>query len=257
MAVFARPILRAGILPAFLCSPMCSTTFSPLWSASGHTPFYLRGTPGKTANLSNPGLCSADTSGPTLLSDSSCLISTPDHSSGTSSESQIKAQLGARACWHHHHPRPVYRGLSIPGLWCHEQKCCHVKGEVYAFISMSACFCQTLWSTVFFLTTRRIQEDEGGSHNLIPHAFSQYYCLPTAQDLQDLLNPDCGSSLYEQDRTVLGMCVMLASGCCSLLFFLRCGRFWASAPAPLSSPWSRCRRGSTRWETPARWSSSG
>lgn len=57
------------------------------------------------------------------------------------------------------------------------------------------------------------QEDERGSHSLIPHAVSQYYCLPTAQDLQDLQNPDCGSSLYEQDKTLLGMCVMLASGC--------------------------------------------
>lgn len=47
----------------------------------------------------------------------------------------------------------------------------------------------------------RIQEDEGGSHSLIPPAVSQYYCLPTAQDLQDLQNPDCGSSLYEQDKT--------------------------------------------------------
>lgn len=50
------------------------------------------------------------------------------------------------------------------------------------------------------------QEDKGGSHSLIPHAVSQYNCLPTAQELQDLQNPDCGSSLYEQDKTLLGMC---------------------------------------------------
>lgn len=36
---------------------------------------------------------------------------------------------------------------------------------------------------------------------MIPHAISQYY-----QDLQDLQNPDCSSSLYEQNKTQLGMC---------------------------------------------------
>lgn len=55
--------------------------------------FYLWGMPSKTAKLSNPGLCSTDASGPTLLSESGCLISTPDRSSGTSADSRIKAQL--------------------------------------------------------------------------------------------------------------------------------------------------------------------
>lgn len=148
------------------CAALLSLHCGP-WA--GIRLFYLWGRPRKTARLSNPGLCSADTSGPTLLSDSGCLISTPDRSSGTSSESRIKAQLGAQACWHHHHPRPVYRALSIPGRWCHEQKCYRVKGEVYVFISMWACVTCAFGKQCSCLPQR-------GSHTLIPNTISPYYC---------------------------------------------------------------------------------
>lgn len=42
---------------------------------------------------------------------------------------------------------------------------------------------------------------------------------------------------------------------CVVLF--RCVRFWAVVPVQLSFLWSRCRRGSTKWETPVHWSSLG
>ncbi|CAG08479.1 unnamed protein product [Tetraodon nigroviridis] len=68
--------------------------------------FFIRGgTPRKAAKRSNPGLRSADTSGPTLLSDSGCLISTPDRSSGPADITttlglftQVREILGQCSC---------------------------------------------------------------------------------------------------------------------------------------------------------------
>lgn len=61
-------------------------------------------------------------------------------------------------------------------------------------------------------------------------------------------------SLWASSR----MCVSCFSAVgVELLCFvlLRCVRSWAGVPVQLSFPWLRCRRGSTKWETPVHWSS--
>lgn len=93
MAAFARTTPEK-VFSQPSCALLCAALLYPhCGRRAGLCLFYPWGTPSQTAKLSNPGLCSTDASGPTLLSDSGCLISTPDRSSGTSADSQIKAQL--------------------------------------------------------------------------------------------------------------------------------------------------------------------
>lgn len=57
---------------------------------------------------------------PAVVSDSSCLISTPNHSKGT--DSRVKTQL---ACWHHYHHSGFW-ARSLLSFECHRQWHCHI-----------------------------------------------------------------------------------------------------------------------------------
>lgn len=96
MAALARTILEHLFFfssCAFFLPPLCCFTFSPSWSTSAHTPLSERDAK-KNKVQSWPMQHRRIWLHPAVVSDSGCLISTPNHSKGTGSDS-----LNSKPSW--------------------------------------------------------------------------------------------------------------------------------------------------------------